>query len=87
MFTLFGLAYMFAIVPAWLAAGTDWALSAKPFYSVATMAVAAATAHLVARYFGNPMNHQEFILVALAGEIPATVCSWLSRGSKESVDA
>ena len=27
-----GVAYMVAIIPAWLMAGVDWALSAKPTY-------------------------------------------------------
>ena len=38
-----GFAYLFAVIPAGLTAGVDWALSAKPFYLrlVATMAVAA----------------------------------------------
>lgn len=75
---LLGLAYMFVIIPACVAAGIDWALSAKPFHVAATMVVAVAMAHLVARYFGNPMDHQEIVLVTLTGAIPSAVCSWLS---------
>ncbi|MBR0733805.1 hypothetical protein JQ636_35530 [Bradyrhizobium japonicum] len=59
LFTLLGLAFMFAIVPAWLAAAADWLLPSKPFHVLATVAVDVLMAHLVARYFGNPMDHQE----------------------------
>jgi hypothetical protein len=77
---LMGLAYVLATVPGWMAAGVDWMLSAKPFYirAVASMAVAAAMAQLVAWYLGNPMYLSELVTVALTGAIPAAVCSWLS---------
>ena len=79
---LLGLAYMFAIVPAWVVAGTDWLLSARRFHVVATMVVATAMAHLVARYIADPMGPREVIYVALTGAIPAAVCSWLSGQAK-----
>ena len=89
LLTLVGLAYMFALVPAWVTAGVDWVLSATPFYLrvVATMAIAAVMAHLVARYMADPMDLREIITVALTGAIPAAVCTWLSGRfrQKESV--
>ena len=30
LFWMSGYAYLFAVIPAWLTAGVDWALSAKP---------------------------------------------------------
>jgi hypothetical protein len=82
VFYMMGFAYMLALVPAWVAAGTDWALSAKPpyFRLVATMAVAAAMAHLIAGYLGDPMYLREIIYVALTGAIPAAICSLLANG-------
>ncbi len=85
LFTLVGLAYVFALIPALVVAGADWLLSAKPFHVIATMAFAAVMAHLLARYFGNPMDHQEIILVTLTGAIPAAVCSWLSGRFQQDV--
>ncbi|MES2195001.1 MAG: hypothetical protein V4517_11330 [Pseudomonadota bacterium] len=75
---LLGTAYVLAIVPAWLTAGVDWALSDKPLYVrlIATMAVATILAELVAWYMGQPSFD---VPVALAGAIPAAVCSWLPR--------
>jgi hypothetical protein len=74
---LVGIAYVLAIVPAWLTAGVDAALSRQPIYLrvIATMAVAAILAELVARYMGQP--HFD-VPVAIAGAIPAAVCSWLA---------
>ena len=50
LFWMLGFAYLLAVIPAWLTAGMDLALSAKPYYLrfVATMAVAAIMAELVA---------------------------------------
>jgi len=47
---LLGYTYLFTLIPAWLTAGMDWALSAKPLYLrlVATMPVAAVMGVLVA---------------------------------------
>jgi len=52
---MLGYAYLIAVIPAWLTAGVDWALSAKPFYLrlVATMAVAAILTELTARYLSD----------------------------------
>ena len=79
---LVGIAYVLAIVPAWLTAGVDRALSRQPIYLrvVATMAVAAILAELVARYMGQP--HFD-VPVASAGAIPAAACSWLA-GMKQA---
>ena len=71
-------AYAVAVVPAWLTAGVDWALSVRPLYLRigATMAAAAALAVLSARYgFGQK---GEYVHFASMGAIPAAVCSWLS---------
>jgi hypothetical protein len=78
---MLGYAYLIAVIPAWLTAGVDWALSAKPFYLrlVATMAVAAISAELTARYLGQ---RGEVLTFGLMGAIPAAVCSWLSRMKK-----
>lgn len=80
VFYLMGFAYVLALVPAWVAAGADWALSSKPFYSrvALTIAVGAAMAHLVAWYLGDRMYLREIISVALTGAIPAGACSWLA---------
>jgi hypothetical protein len=77
---LLGFAYVLATIPGWVAAGTDWMLSAKPFHvrAIASMAVAAVLAQLVAWYLGNPMYVSEIVTVALTGAIPAALCSWLS---------
>jgi hypothetical protein len=32
LFWMLGFAYLLAVIPAWLTAGVDWALSAKPLY-------------------------------------------------------
>ena len=72
-----GFAYLFAVIPAGLTAGVDWALSAKPFYLrlVATMAVAAIMAELVAQSLGQ---RGEVLTYGLIGAIPAAICSLLS---------
>ena len=77
---LMGIAYALAVIPAWLTAGVDWALSGKPLYLrlLATMLVAAIAAELVARYLGQP--YLDFA-TALTGAIPAAACSWLSGRS------
>lgn len=74
---LMGYAYVLAIIPAWLTAGVDWALSGEPLYLrlIAVMPVAAILAELVARYLGQPGFD---VTTALMGAIPAAVCSLLS---------
>jgi hypothetical protein len=76
---LVGLAYVLAIVPAWLTAGVDWALSGKSRYIrlLATVALSAILAEIVAWYIGQPSFD---VPVAIAGAIPAAVCSLLSEG-------
>jgi len=83
---LMGLAYLFAVIPAWLTAVVDWALTGKPLYLrlVATMPVAAILAELVARYLGQPYLD---LTTALMGAIPAAVCSCLSDKSMRSKNA
>lgn len=70
-------AYMLAIVPAWVTAGVDWALSEKPLYLrlAATMIVAGAMAVLIALEMGQ---RYDMLIYAAMGAIPAAICSWLS---------
>ena len=77
LFWMLGYAYLLAVIPAWLTAGVDWALSAKPFYLrlVATMAVAAIMAELIAHSLGQ---RGEALTFGLIGAIPAAICSSLS---------
>lgn len=77
---LMGYAYALAIIPAWLTAGVDWALSGKPLYLrlIVVMPVAAILAELVAHNLGQPSLD---LTTALMGAIPAAVCSWLSSSS------
>jgi len=77
---LMGYAYVLALIPAWLTAGVDWALSRRPLYVrlIATMPVAAILAELVARSLSQPSLD---VTTALMGAIPAAVCSWLSSSS------
>ena len=84
-------AYRVAVVPAWLTAGVDWALSARPLYLrlVATMGVAAVMAVLSARYgFGQKGEYLYFgyLYFGLMGAIPAALCSWLSDKPMRSVN-
>ena len=74
---MLGFAYLLAVIPAGLTAGVDWSLSAKPLYLrlVATMAVAAIMAELIAHYLGQ---RGEVLTVGLIGAIPAAICSLLS---------
>ena len=80
---LLAIAYAVAVVPAWLLAGFDWALSDRPLYVrlLAIMPVSAILAELVARYLSQP--HFD-VPVAIGGAIPAAVCSWLSDKSMRS---
>lgn len=77
LFWMLGFAYLWALVPAWLTAGVDWALSAKPIYLrlVATVVVASIMAVLTARSLGQ---QGEVVYFGLMGAIPAAVCSLLS---------
>jgi len=81
LFWMLGYAYLIAVIPAWLTAGVDGALFAKPFYLrlVVTTAVAAILAELTARYLGQ---RGEVLTFGLMGAIPAAVCSWLSGMNK-----
>jgi hypothetical protein len=74
---MLGFAYLLAVVPAWLTAGVDWALSPKPLYLrlVATMIVAAIMAELTARNLGQ---RGEILTYMAMGAIPAAICPWLS---------
>jgi hypothetical protein len=82
LFWMLGYAYTFAVIPAMLTAGVDWSLSAKPLYLrlVATMAVAAMMAELIAHYLGQ---RGEVLTFGLIGAIPAAICSLLSSARQD----
>lgn len=71
------IAYSLLVIPACLTAGVDWALSGQPLVLrlIATMPVAAFLTEYVAAMMGQPSFD---IPMAIAGAIPAVVCSWLS---------
>ena len=85
LFFMLGYAYLIAAIPAWLTAGVDWVLSAKPFYLrlVATMVAAAILAELTARYLGQDVRGEEVLTIGLIGAIPAAMCSWLSSEKQD----
>lgn len=70
-------AYSLLVIPACLTAGVDWALSGQPLVLrlSATMPVAALLVEYVAAMLGKPSFD---IPMAIAGAVPAAVCSWLS---------
>jgi hypothetical protein len=87
-----GIAYMLAIIPAWLTAAVDWTLSAKPAYLrvVGTAVAGAVITDSVALFmWGFFAGFWPVLMAGLVGAIPAAVCSWLSTlvQPKESVDA
>ncbi len=83
---MLGVAYSVALIPAWWSAAVDWALSAKPIYvRVPGTAVAGAGAVMAAValfHFGEMLAGLMAGLIALAGAIPAAVCSLLANKRK-----
>ena len=80
-----GPAYGVAIIPAWLTAGMDWALSAKPPYRriVGTVVTGAVITDSVALFmWGFFAGYWPVLMAGLVGAIPAAVCSWLSGQHK-----
>ena len=80
--TTFGLAYGIAMIPAWLSAAVDWALSAKPTWLrvAGTAVVVAAIADSLALFmWGFFAGIWPVLMAGLVGAIPAAVCSWLSH--------
>ncbi|UZE47372.1 hypothetical protein [Rhodopseudomonas sp. P2A-2r] len=75
--SLFLIAYSLLVIPAGLIAAVDWALSSQPLYLrlIATMPVAAFLVEYVAAMLGQPAFD---IPMAIAGAVPAAVCSWLA---------
>jgi hypothetical protein len=75
-------AYPIAIIPAWLMAGMDWKLSAKPTYLriVGTTLAGALITGSVAFFLwdGPPWEFFPVLMATLVGAVPAAVCSWLS---------
>jgi hypothetical protein len=80
------IAYSLLVIPACLTAGVDWTLSAEPLVLrlIATMAVAALLVEYVAAMLGQPAFD---IPMAIAGAVPAAVCSWLSDEAMRRVHA
>ena len=80
--TTLQMAYGIAVIPAWLVAAVDWALSAKPSYLqiVGTAAAAALASDSAALFLWGGANDLFPVLMAgLVGAIPAAACSWLSN--------
>jgi hypothetical protein len=76
------ISYVAAIIPAWLMAGMDWTLSAKPTYlRIAGTAVAAAvmTGSVAFFLWGGFRELFPALMAVIVGAIPAAVCSWLSN--------
>lgn len=85
-----GTAYMVAIIPAWLTAGVDWTLSARPTYlRVLGTAVAGAVMSGSVAFFmwGGFREFFPALMAVLVGAVPAAVCSWLSDKSMRSRNA
>jgi hypothetical protein len=82
-----GIAYGLAIIPAWLTAGVDWALSAKATYLriVGTAVTGAVITDSVALFmWGFFAGYWPVLMAGLVGAIPAAVCSWLSGIQRRS---
>lgn len=83
LLSMLGDAYLAALIPAWLAAGADWALSEEPIHlrllGTAVTGAAAVMAELILIHFGEILGSGvAFLMIALIGAVPAAVCSYLS---------
>jgi hypothetical protein len=81
-FSTLQMAYAIAVIPAWLLAAVDWALSAKPTYIrvLGTAGAAALAGDSIALFLWGEVHEFFPVLMAgLVGAIPAAVCSWLSN--------
>jgi hypothetical protein len=79
-----GMAYAAAMIPAWLMAGVDWMLSAKPTYlriAGTTVAAALMTGSIASFLWGGFGKLFPALMAMLVGAIPAAACSWLSDTS------
>jgi hypothetical protein len=77
-----GLSYCVAIIPAWLTAGVDRKLSAKPNYLriIGTAVAGVVITESVALFmWGFFPGYWPVLMAGLVGAIPAAVCSWLSK--------
>jgi hypothetical protein len=75
------LAYLGAMLPAWLSAAMDWKLSSEPTYLriVGTAATGALITGSIASFmWGGFSELFPALMATLVGAIPAAVCSWLS---------
>lgn len=77
-----GMAYAVAIIPAWLTAGVDWTLSAKPIYlriAGTTVTAALVTESIAVFLWGGFRELFPALMAGLVGGVPAALCSWLSN--------
>jgi hypothetical protein len=80
----FGMAYAVATIPAWLTAGVDWMLSARPanLRTVGTAVAGAVMTGSIAFFlWGGFRELFPAAMAMLVGGVPAAVCSWLSNRS------
>ena len=76
------MAYAIALIPAWLLAGVDWMLSAKPTRVLGTSVTGALLTGAVAFFLWNGFRELFPAMMALlVGAVPAAACSWLSDKS------
>ena len=81
LWSLVGVAYVVAIIPAWLSAAVDWSLSTKPTYlrlPGTAIVGAAITGSVTLFMWGFFPGYWPVLMAGLVGAIPAVVCSWLS---------
>jgi hypothetical protein len=81
------IAYTVAVIPAWLMAGVDWTLSAKPTYLriVGTAVAAGLIGDFIAFFlWGGLRELFPALMAGLVGAVPAAVCSWLSSKTNGS---
>ena len=83
-----GMAYAIAIIPAWLLAGVDWMLSAKPARVLGTAVAGALMAGTVAFFLWDGFRELfPAVMAMLVGAVPTAACSWLSDKSMRNQNA
>jgi uncharacterized membrane protein YcfT len=81
------LSYCVATIPAWLTAGVDSKLSAKPAYLRilgTTVAGAVITESIALFMWGFFPDYWPVLMAGLVGAIPAAVCSLLSKQNQRA---
>ena len=74
--TALQMAYIIAVLPAWLLASVDWWQKRIWVSAVAGAALGYVAAFLVGFPFSEPFS---VLMVGLVRSLPAAVCSWLSN--------